>query len=183
MTRLDAVNPATATGETKQLLDAVQAKIGMTPNVLRTLANAPSALKAYLSTGEALSSGKFDAKAREAIALTVAGANDCNYCASAHTALSKLLKVNNDEIAAWLSGHSSDSELDALLVFARKIVEKRGFVDDGDLTTIRAAGHDDGAIVEVIANVTANILTNYVNHVAQTDIDFPKVDVVQAHAA
>lgn len=183
MPRLTAVNPATATGDAKVLLDAVQSKIGMTPNVLRTLANAPPALKAYLDVGEALSEGSLDAKTREAIALTVAGVNSCDYCASAHTALSKMLKVDEIEIAAHLTGRSNNPALDAILMFARQVVDKRGMVSDGDLAALRSAGHDDEIVVEIIANVTANILTNYVNHVADTDIDFPKVDVIQAHAA
>ena len=51
----------------------------------------------------------------------------------------------------------------------------KGLVSDDDLATVRDAGYDDGAIAEVTAHVAANILTNYINHVAQTDIDFPVV--------
>ncbi len=183
MPRLNAVDPSTASGETKELLDAVQSKIGMVPNVLRTLASSPVALKSYLAVSEALSGGTFDPKTREAIALTVAGANDCSYCASAHTALSKSLNVDTDEITARLLGRSGDPALNALLVFARKIVDKRGFIDDADLNTVRAAGHSESAIVEVVANVTANFLTNYINHMAETEIDFPAIDLVQTRAA
>ena len=183
MTRLNAVDPSTASGETKELLDAVQSKIGMTPNVLRTLANSPVALKSYLAVSETLAGGSFDPKTREAIALTVAGANDCSYCASAHAALSKALNVNGDEISLRLLGVSRDPALNALLAFARTVVEKHGFVDDTDLSTVRAAGHSDSAIVEIVANVTANILTNYINHIAETEIDFPEIDRVQTRAA
>ena len=183
MTRLPAVDPATATGETKALLDAVQSKLGMTPNVIRTLGNSPAALKAYLGFGEALSTGRFNAKEREAIALTTAGANSCEYCASAHTALSKMLKVDDGEIDRRLDGHSSDPKLDAALVFARKITDKRGFVSDDDITAVRTAGYDDGALTEIVANVVANTFTNYINHVAETEIDFPKADLVEPKAA
>ena len=183
MPRIPAVDPETATGEAKKLLDAVQDKIGMTPNILRTMVHAPAALRAYLGFGEALAGGRFDAKTREAIALTVAGANDCAYCASAHAAISKSLNVDEAEIAERLSGRSADAALDAALVFARKIVDKGGFVSDDDLAAVRAAGHDDQAIVEIIANVAANIFTNYFNHVVQTEIDFPKVDPHARRAA
>lgn len=183
MPRISAIDPATATGEAKALLDGVQKKLGVTPNVIRTMANAPAVLKAYLAFGEALSGGRFDARSREAIALTVAGANNCEYCASAHTAFSKSLKVENTEIARRLEGHSSDPELDAALVFAGKLVEKHGFVSDDDIAAMRAAGLDDGAMTELVANVAANILTNYLNHVAQTEIDFPKVDLTMTQAA
>jgi len=183
MPRLTPVDPATASGEAKVLLDGVQKKLGMTPNIIRTIANAPAALKAYFGINEALAGGRFDAKTREAFALAVAGANACEYCASAHTALSKSLKVDDVEIDRRLDGHSSDPALDAALVFARAVVEKRGFVSDDDIAAVRAAGHDDGAIAEIVAHVVANIFTNYVNHVAETEIDFPKVDLAKAKAA
>lgn len=182
MPRLTALDPATASGEAKTLLDAVQGKLGVTPNILRTMASAPAALQAYLGFGEALAGGRFDARSREAIALTVAGANACDYCASAHAAVSKSLKVDDAEIDLRLQGHAGDPELDAALVFARTLVEKRGWVSDDDLAAVRGAGHDDGAIVEIVANVAANLFTNYFNHVAQTDIDFPKVQAAKQAA-
>jgi uncharacterized peroxidase-related enzyme len=183
MPRIPAIDPKTATGEAKELLDAVQSKIGMTPNLMRTMAHAPAALKAYLGFGEALSRGRFDSNTREAFALAVAGANDCEYCASAHAAISKSLNVEQTEIAERLSGRSADAKLNAALVFARKVVDKGGLVGDEDLAAVRAAGHDDEAIVEIIANVAVNIFTNYFNHVAQTEVDFPRVDLSSQRAA
>lgn len=183
MPRIPAVDPATASGETKVLLDGVQKKLGMTPNVIRTIANAPAALQAYIGINEALAGGRFDARTREGFALAVAGANACEYCASAHTALSKNLKVDDAEIDRRLGGRSNDPKLDAALVFARTVVETRGFVSDDDIAAVRAAGHDDGAIAEIVANVVANIFTNYINHVAETEIDFPKVELASTKAA
>jgi uncharacterized peroxidase-related enzyme len=176
MTRLNVVNPAEAQGETGAQLSAVKSKLGMVPNLLKVLANSPVGLSLYLANGDALAKGRFDGPTREAIALAAAGANNCDYCASAHTAISGMMKVPADEVTRRLAGHSADPKLDAALVFARAVVAKRGFVSDADLSAVRAAGHDDQAIVEIIANVVANIFTNYVNHIAQTDIDFPKVD-------
>ena len=165
------------------MLDAVQKKLGITPNIVRTMANAPAALKAYLGFGEALSGGRLDAKSREAIALTVAGANSCEYCASAHAAVSKSLKVDNAEIGRRLDGRSRDPKLDAVLVFTHKVVGTGGLVSDNDLAALRAAGHDDEVIVEIFANVAANIFSNYFNHVAQTETDFPKVQLGNRKAA
>jgi len=183
MPRISAINPSTAAGEAKELLDGVHNKIGMTPNIFRTMAHSPAALKAYLGFGEILSGGRFDAKTREAIALTVAGANVCEYCASAHTAISKSLKVDDAEINRRLNANSNDPKLDAALMFAHRMVDTGGFVSDEDLANVRAAGHDDEEIVEIVANVAGNIFTNYFNHVAQTDIDFPKVDLAHVKAA
>jgi alkylhydroperoxidase family enzyme len=56
-------------------------------------------------------------------------------------------------------------------------------VSDADVATARSAGLDDAHLVEVIAGVAINVFTNYTNNVAQTDIDFPKVDVALRSAA
>jgi len=45
MPRITAVDPKQATGKAKELLDGVQAAIGATPNLLRTLAQSPAALE------------------------------------------------------------------------------------------------------------------------------------------
>ncbi len=175
MARLAQVTDADASPAATELFTAIKAKVGMTPNLYRVAANQPAALKALLQLGETLGGGAFDAKTREAIALAVAGANNCDYCASAHTAISKGLKVDPDEISARLAGRSADARLQAILTLAVAIVEKRGFATDADLAAAREAGLSDADIVEVVANVVANIFTNYLNHVADTDIDFPVV--------
>jgi len=63
------------------------------------------------------------------------------------------------------------------------VIETRGQVSDADLATAHSAGLDDTHLVEVIAGVAINVFTNYTNNVAQTDIDFPKVDVALRAAA
>jgi uncharacterized peroxidase-related enzyme len=154
----------------------------MTPNLLRTLAHAPAALEAYLGFGQALGKGGLDAKTREAIALTVAEVNGCDYCASAHSALGARLGVPPAELRANLEGRSTDPTLAAILRFARAVVVERGWVGDADLAAARAAGLDDGRITEVIAAVAANIFSNYVNHVARTEVDFPLVRTGRSRA-
>lgn len=183
MPRIASLAPATATGRAKDLLDAVKQKLGITPNLMRVMANQPAVLDGYLKFGEALGQGSFDAKSREAIALATAGANACGYCASAHAAISQGMKVDAAEIEARLAGRSADPKLAAALAFARAVVAKRGEVSDADLAAVRAAGHGDAAIVEIVGNVVLNILTNYMNHVAQTEIDFPVVDPARHRAA
>ena len=177
MQRITAVNPAQATGKGKQLLDGVQAKLGMTPNLMKTLATAPAALEAYLNFGAALGTGLLDAKLREQIALTVAQANACEYCLSAHSAIGKMVGLKPEEIACNREAHSNDAKREAGLQFAQAIVVERGEVSDETLDRTRRAGYTDGEITEIVANVAINIFTNYFNHVARTDVDFPRVAV------
>lgn len=183
MPRLSPVDRNAAEGQTKALLDGVHAKMGTVPNLLGTLANSPAALSAYLQIGDALSGGVFDPKTRDAIALTVAGINKCDYCASAHSFISSSLKVDQTEIARRLNGNSEDPKINAVLALTRAVVETRGRVSDADLSDARAAGVTDAEIAEIVAHVALNILTNYFNHVADTEIDFPVVSVSESIAA
>jgi len=54
-------------------------------------------------------------------------------------------------------------------------LQTRGNVSDAALAAVRLAGFDEASVLEIVINVSLNVLTNYVNNVAQTDIDFPKV--------
>lgn len=175
MSRITAVDPKQATGSARELLDGVQAKIGMTPNLMRGLAHSPAALKAYLDFSGALAGGLLDPKLREQIALTVGAANGCEYCVSAHTAIGRKAGLSSDELAAARNGSSNDPGSNTALKFARSVVNSRGNVDNGEIDELKAAGYTDGEIVEIVANVGLNIFTNYFNHVAQTEIDFPKI--------
>jgi len=177
MQRIAAVNPAMAEGKAKQLLEGVKAKIGMTPNLMKTLATGPAALEAYLNFGAALATGNLDAKFREQIALVVAQANSCEYCLSAHSAIGKMVGLKPEEIATSREAHSADAKRDAGLQFVQALVVQRGMVSDQALAHVKAAGFSDGDIAEIVANVAVNIFTNYFNHVARTDVDFPRVAV------
>ena len=175
MNQIAQLDPATTTGPAKALFDGVHAKMGAVPNLFRVLGNAPAALKGYLDLNGALSQGAFSAQLREQIALTVAETNQCGYCLSAHTFLGGRMGLNEDGIAAARNATASDSRADAILKLARLIVIQRGVVRPADLQVARTAGLSDGDIIEVIANVAANVFSNYVNHVAGTVIDFPEV--------
>lgn len=175
MPRIKPVDPSTATERTKEVLDQAQKKFGMVPNVIRGLANSPAAAQAYLNLGDALSHGLLSAKVREQIALVVAQSNGCQYCLSAHSAVGKMLGLQEEELAHSREARSSDPKTQAILRLARMLVEHRGNVHDTDLLQIRSARVTDGEIAEVVANVAQNMLTNYFNHVAETEIDFPRV--------
>ena len=175
MPRIQPIDPALAEGKAKALLDGGHQALGMTPNLMRTMANSPAVLDAYLGFNKALSGGRLSAPLREQIALTVAGANGCEYCTAAHTALGTMLGLDSAELAANLDGQSSDTTTAAALDFALAIVGKRGWVDDDDLARVRAAGYGEDEVAEIVAAVAYNTFSNYFNHVAQTEVDFPAV--------
>ncbi len=110
--------------------------------------------------------------------MAVAAVNGCDYCLSAHTYIGvEMVKLSRDEAERARHGSSEDPKVAAALRFVVEVADKRGQVDDATLLAIRNAGYSDA---EVVALVAENVLTNFLNNVAQTDIDFP---VVRAKSA
>jgi uncharacterized peroxidase-related enzyme len=172
--------PATAL----PLLDAVKKQLGVAPHLIKLLGYSPAALEGYLNLNGALSKGTLDAKTRKRIALSIAEINGCNYCLSAHTYLGKnVAKLDDAEIAANRHGVSSDPKAAAAVHFAIHMAQKRDQVSDTDFNAVKAAGYTQAKIVEIVLHVALNTLTNFINVVAQTEIDFPLVSPLPRAAA
>jgi uncharacterized peroxidase-related enzyme len=158
------------------LLEAVKEQMGSVPNLFRVVGNSPAALEGYLALNSALGKGQLDVRTRARLALAVAESNACDYCLSAHTYLGKnAARLDDTEIEANRGGGSTDMKAAAAVRFAGEVVRSRGHVTDEDLQAVKDAGYNDAQIIEIVAHVALNTLTNYVNVVAGTAIDFPIV--------
>jgi len=166
----------TAPAAAQPLLQGVKTRLGSVPNLFRLIAVSPAALEGYLGLSGALGKGSLDARTRERIALAVAEVNGCGYCTSAHSFIGRnMAGLTDAEIAANRNGSSTDAKAAAAVGFAVRVVEARGHVSDADVASIKLAGYSDADVVEIVLHVALNTLTNYVNEVAQTAIDFPVV--------
>jgi len=180
MSRLTIPAREDAPAKSQPLLDAVEKQLGVVPNLFRLVGTSPAALEGYLGLNGALGR-TLDAKTRERIALAIAQANGCDYCLSAHSYLGlNLAKIDETEIGLNRAGHSGDAKADAAVVFARRILDARGKVSDADIAAVRLAGFSEPQLIEIAAAVALNVLTNYINNMAETDIDFPVVLAAQA---
>lgn len=164
------------------LLDAVEKSLGSVPNLFRLIALSPLALEGYLSQNAALAR-TLNVKTRERIALAVAQVNGCDYCLSAHSYLGlNLARLDEEEVALNRNGQSNDPKAQAAVSFANKVARERGRVTTSDITALHDAGYDDAQIVEIVALVAENVFTNFLNNVAQTEIDFPVVSASELPA-
>lgn len=177
MPTIRPLNLSDADPGTAATLNAVKAKLGGVPNLLATLANAPAALHGYLQLSETLGTGRLTARQREIVALATAQENACQYCLSVHTLLGKGAGLSEAEIKQARAGAGGNATDAAIAAFVQRVVRQRGQVDATAVEKARAGGLDDGLILEIIANIALSVLTNYTNHVAATEIDFPKVDL------
>lgn len=172
---------ADAPAASQPLLEAVNKQLGVVPNLFRMVGNSPAALEGYLGLMGALGKGELSSQTRERIALSIAEINACDYCLSAHTYLGKnVAKLDESEIAANRNGGSNDPKAAAAVLFAKRVADARGRVSDAELDAVKAVGYSDAAVIEIVLNVALNIWTNYVNTVADTEIDFPVVHAKKA---
>ncbi|ASD22537.1 alkylhydroperoxidase [Cryobacterium sp. LW097] len=170
------IQPETATGVAKELLDQVQKGLGLVPNMTKVMATSPALLKGYLALSAAVGSGSLPAAVRERLAISTAQLNGCEYCLSAHTYIgSNIAKVDAAELDSARRAESRDPHVAALLKLSNTIAESAGDVGDEAIGAARAAGVTDTEIGEVVANLALNILTNYFNTLAKVENDWPVV--------
>ena len=180
MQRLSMVRPDQAQGRAKDLLAAAGAAFGMVPNVARVLATSPASLDAFLAFSAAMGGAGIGGKLHHQVKQAVSEVNACAYCASVLTALGPAGGLTPADLTAGRAGASADPRADAALKFARLVLEARGKVSDADLAAARAAGLTDADLVEVVASVVLGCFTNFLNNVADTTLDVPRVELLAA---
>ncbi len=174
MARLPLVDPSQAEGKTQTLFDTVRARSGnKVPNMMRTMANSPAVLEAYLGFSGALEGGVLDKKLRQRIALLTSQTNNCHYCLAAHNMLGKFAGLDDNERMENRHGHSDDPKAEIALNFARLLIENHGTVGDDEVELVKDAGYSDAEIAEIIAHVALTIFTNYFNVATDAAVDFP----------
>ena len=165
-----------APAASQPILDAINAQLGVVPNLFRLVSISPAALAGMTGLSGALAK-TLNLKTREGLAIATAQVNGCSYCLSAHTYLGlNLANLSPEDVALNRTGGSNDAKTAAALRFGARVAETRGKVSAAELAAVRLAGYSDAQIVEIVSVVAENFLTNLINNVAETDIDFPVVD-------
>jgi alkylhydroperoxidase family enzyme len=60
-----------------------------------------------------------------------------------------------------------------LVRLTRRIAGKRGWLNDDDLSEFMDAGLGRDVVYEVVALIGVKTISNYVNHIAHTEVDPP----------
>lgn len=180
MQRLNSVNPQVAEGRTKELLETVEQAFGVIPNTAKVMANSPAVLGSFLAFSTAMGGAKIGEKLHNQVKLTTSETNSCNYCTSILSAVAPSAGLSAADILAGRTGNSEDRRIKAALAFAHDVLENRGKVSDQQIGTVRSAGFDDAEIVEIVASVVLGCFTNFLNNVADTELDVPQAEPVEA---
>jgi AhpD family alkylhydroperoxidase len=173
MQTIHPVKAENATIATKRLLDTTSDERGVLSNMIKTLAQSPRALEGYLHFRKGLNGSTLSPAICEQIALVVAQTNLSEYSLAEHAHLAAQLGLKKDQILASREARATDKKTDAVLRFARDVAARKG---EYPMAELRERGCSDAEIIEVVAHVALNVFENYLNDVAQTDLDFPKVE-------
>lgn len=164
----DAKEPA------KGILEATKSKMGAVPNMFKMMANNPSLLDAYTKADETFRTNSgFTPQEQEVILLSVAAYNGCSYCVAAHSFIAKNQSNVSPEVLEALRAQKElpDTKLDALSKFAISVAKERGYPSKDTMETLKDAGYTDEHIAGVLTGVGMKTMSNYINHIAETEVD------------
>ena len=158
MTTFTVHTPETAPEGSKQILTGVKSGLGFVPNLLATMAEAPVLLEGYTTLASILDKSDLSETERQIVLLTNNRLNGCTYCMAAHTTLSQM-------------GGVDDAVIEALRTFAAVMNESRGWPEAAQLEAFFAAGYKQQHVLEVIVATSLKVMSNYTNHIAETELD------------
>ena len=156
----------------RETVAAMQKSIGFLPNLIGTMAGAPSLVKAYAAVAAAFGETSLSAVEQQVVLLTVSELNECRYCMAAHSGLAKAAGISESDLEALRGGRTLEtSKLEALRLFTRAMVESRGWASEQDIDAFLAAGFTATQILEVIVGIAMKTMSNFTNHVANVPLD------------
>jgi AhpD family alkylhydroperoxidase len=146
---------------------------GFVPNQIKVLnEHSPAVARMYIATMDLVEQGELADHEREAVILTISRYNDCHYCTRTHAFLGREAGLAQDAIEAIHRGGLPDEDrLRSLVQVTRRLLDKRGWFDEDDRADLQGEGIGKTELYEINTLIGLKIFSNYVNHVAQTEVD------------
>ncbi|MEL6316516.1 MAG: carboxymuconolactone decarboxylase family protein [Pseudomonadota bacterium] len=180
MAKFDVHAADTAPEASRPLLETSVKAFGRVPNLHGVMAESPALLEGYQRLHTLFQEGTaFDKDELTVIWQAINVEHSCHYCVPAHTMIAKMMKVD-DAVTTALRDETPlpNAKLEALRTFTLTVVRNRGVVGDADVQAFLDVGYQRRHILDVVLGVAQKVMSNYVNHLAETPIDPP----FQAHA-
>ena len=173
MTEFTLHNQESAPEAAKPLLENSVKSFGMIPNLHAVMAESPQLLEGYQTLHNLAQQTSFNAEELTVVWQTINVEHACHYCVPAHSAIAHSMKVDGEIIDALRNETLLPTKLEALRTATLAIVRERGVVGDDVLNAFFAAGYQQKHVLEVILVLSQKVMSNYVNHVANTPVDAP----------
>ncbi|RTE66590.1 carboxymuconolactone decarboxylase family protein [Amphritea opalescens] len=145
---------------------------GSLPSLHGVMAESPVVLEAYQMLHKWFTESSFDADELTVVWQSINVEHECHYCVPAHAAIAKMMKVD-DALTAALRNRQPmpNAKLQALHDTTLLIVRNRGQIDEADVAAFYAAGYSPKHLLEIVLGLSQKIMSNYINHLADTPLD------------
>ena len=172
LTNFNVLTKEQVSPKNQEIFETLKKSVGFVPNLYAAMAHSDTALKDYLQFSNSKSS--LSPIEKEVVDLAISQVNGCRYCQSAHTAISKMKGLKEDQILELRQGHASwDEKLNALSNIAKEIALGNGKVQDNTLEAFYNAGYTQENLIDLVMAVGIITVTNTLHNLTKVDIDFP----------
>lgn len=180
MSQLAAIQNTESNIEVAATFAEIQRELGIpfVPNIGKTLALSPSALKGYWAVfNNVFMKTSLPNSLAAMILYTIASANNCNYCGSIHKVTCRTVGIDEETLSALDNNLSAlaPKRVQAIVSFARKCAMDPQSLISTDYEGLYEQGISDEEVVEIISLAA---LGNYLDTIA----DSLKLDVDEAIA-
>jgi uncharacterized peroxidase-related enzyme len=171
---IDPPTLETAGPGARAVLERARASLGFVPNMYAGMAAVPGLLDTYLDGyGRFRDGSGFSPAEQEVVFLAISRFNGCAYCTAAHSMIAdKMSRVPADALAALRAGQPiPDPKLEALRLFAERMMDSRGNPSEEEVAAFRAAGFDERHLLDIVLAIAVKTLSNYTNHLFKPEVD------------
>lgn len=162
----------TAPEASRPTMRALEQNFGFLPNVLATMGANPVLLNGFAGAFGAYHGGGFDECERQVLLLTNAVALKCPWTIAAHSTFALEDGMTQQEVNDLRAGRlPANPRYAALSRLSKLILEKRGAINDSDMTAFTAAGFAKEQVFEVILGIGLSTITAATTNLARTPIE------------
>lgn len=172
MTTLTIHDLDSAPQESQAFLDKSLKANGRIPGLHGVLASAPGLLEGYQKLHELFVNSSFDKDELTVVWQTINVEHECHYCVPAHTGIAHMMKVDAALTEALRNETAMPTtKLQALRDTTLAMVRNRGNLTDEEVQAFYAAGYGERQLLEIVLGLSQKVISNYVNHIAETPVD------------
>ena len=158
--------------QSRPSLEALQGAFGMIPNIAGTMSTSPVLIGSLVGLFQKVHGGSFSEDQIQILLLTNAVTNACTWAVAFHSVLALKEGVDAADVKAIRERRAPRNPKHAALsTLARSLIEKRGRLDEQEVSRFLQAGFDKALLLEVIAVVAASTITNYTGSVTQPPLE------------
>lgn len=171
---LHAVDPASAQGAQKDILELALKAVGFLPNMYLNMANAPGVLSTYLHGYKLFrTESNLTAAEQEVVFLAVSQVNGCDYCVAAHSMIADKKSGLPAAVLQAIRARQpiADARLAALFALTTEMVASQGRPAAATVQAFLAAGFQETDVLYIILAIAVKTLSNYSNHAFATPVD------------